>query len=117
MFESTVEPPLRSTLEVANLHLTATCRCSREVRHKLAKLLVEKSLYFEIIMRWEQHCWSRNRLSPISDCIFLYHILEMIPNLVYQALDGHLIEVTTMGELSLGRPRSGRGSLIGVAAV
>ena len=58
-----------------------------------------------------------NRLSPILDCIILRHILEITPNLVYQALDGHFKEVTTMGGLPLGRPRSGRGSLIEVAAV
>lgn len=32
----------------------------------------------------------QNQLSPISDCIFLYHILEMTPKLVSQALDGDL---------------------------
>lgn len=32
----------------------------------------------------------QNRLSPISDCIFLYRILEMTPKLVSQALDGDL---------------------------
>ena len=34
-------------------------------------------------------------------------------NKVYKALDGRLIEVTTMGELSLGRPKGGGGRLIG----
>ena len=33
---------------------------------------------------------------------------------MYQALDGHLIEVTTMGELSLEWPKGGRGCLIEV---
>lgn len=27
---------------------------------------------------------------------------------MYRALDGRLIEMTTMGELSLGRPKAGR---------
>lgn len=58
----------------------------------------------------------QNRLSPISDCIFLYHILEMTPKLVSQALDGHLKEVTTLGELPLGRPKRGCGPLKEVAA-
>ena len=62
----------------------------------------------------------QNRLSPISDCIFLYHILEMTPKLVSQALDGdldgHLKEVTTLGELPLGRPKKGCGPLKEVAA-
>ena len=62
----------------------------------------------------------QNRLTPISECIFLYHILEMTPNLVFQALDGdlagHLKGVTTMGELPLGRPKSGCGPLKEVAA-
>ena len=34
-------------------------------------------------------------------------------NKVYKALDSRLIEVTTMGELSLGRPKGGGGRLIG----
>ena len=33
-----------------------------------------------------------NWLSSILDCIFLHHILEITPNIVYQALDGHLID-------------------------
>ena len=32
---------------------------------------------------------------------------------MYKALDGRLIEVTTMGELSLGRPKGDHGRLIG----
>ena len=35
---------------------------------------------------------------------------------MYQAPHGRLIEVTTMRELSLGRPKSGRGRLIELAA-
>ena len=56
-----------------------------------------------------------NRSSPsISDCIFLQRVLEIKSN--YQALDGRLIEVTTIGELWLRWPNGGRGWLMGVAA-
>ena len=34
---------------------------------------------------------------------------------MYQVLDGLLIEVTTMGKLSLGQPKGRRGHLIEVA--
>ena len=57
----------------------------------------------------------RNGSSPsILDCIFVQHILEIKPNQVHQAFDGGLIEITTMGELLLGWPKGGRGSLIEV---
>ena len=39
--------------------------------------------------------------------IFLHHILKMKPNKVYQGLDGHSIELSTMGELSLRQPKGG----------
>lgn len=56
-----------------------------------------------------------NRSSPsILDCIFLQRILEMKLNYAHQALDGRLIDVTTMGELLLRRPKGGHGYLIEV---
>ena len=56
-----------------------------------------------------------NRSSPsILDYIFLQRIIEMKPNYAHQELDGRLIEVTTMGELLLRRPKGGRGRLIEV---
>ena len=50
----------------------------------------------------------------LSLTVFVYHILNMKPNLVcHEVLDGRLIEVTTMGKLSLGRQKgSGRGGCI-----
>ena len=44
---------------------------------------------------------------PLSiwQCIFIHHILKEKANKVYQVLDGCLIEVTTIGELSLGRQK------------
>ena len=51
---------------------------SKEFRHKLAKSLVEISLYFQTISRREQPCWIHNRSSAsISDCTFLYHSLSV----------------------------------------
>lgn len=56
-----------------------------------------------------------NRSSPsILDCIFLPRILEMKLNYAHQELDGRLIDVTTMGELLLRRPKGGHGCLIEV---
>ena len=47
-----------------------------------------------------------NQLSlSIWQCIFIHHILQEKANKVYQVLDGCLIEVTTIGELSLGRQK------------
>lgn len=56
-----------------------------------------------------------NRSSPsILDCIFPQRILEMKLNYAHQELDGRLIDVTTMGELLLRRPKGGHGCLIEV---
>ena len=58
-----------------------------------------------------------NQLSlSISQCIFIHHILKEEANKVYQVLDGCLIEVTTIGELSLGRQKGGCSRLIKVGA-
>ena len=49
-----------------------------------------------------------NKLGPCGPLarVRLYlPILEIKLNKVYQALDGRLIKVTTMEELSLGRPK------------
>ena len=80
---------------------------------------ISKILRRNITLFWNNYAIGaallvQNRLCPMLDCIFPHHIREIMPNLVYQALDGHLIAVTTMGELSLGRPKSGRGPLIKV---
>ena len=102
---------------------------SIEVRHQTAKSLAETSLYIETNAPQEKYYWSTIAPSPsISDCVFLHHILKMKPDFVYRTLDGRLIaclprarpvlsfahnfqapatqasrliEVTTMGELSL----------------
>ena len=57
-----------------------------------------------------------NQLSlSIWQCILIHHILKEKANKVYQVLDGCLIEVTTIGELSL--PCAGvRGRLVEVDA-
>lgn len=55
-----------------------------------------------------------DQLSPsILDSILLHHILKNEAKLImYQVFDGPLIEVTTMAQLSLGWPKSGRNCLI-----
>ena len=86
--------------------------CSIDVQHILAQYLSETSLYFETSMQWRQHDWST------VGCIFLHHILKINSNRVYQVLGswphGFLIEVTTMGELLLGRQKGGSSRLIEV---
>ena len=56
-------------------------------------------------------------LHPLSRTVFSFIIFFKLikPNEVYQALDDRLIDVRTMGELSLERPKSGCGRLIDVA--
>ena len=54
--------------------------------------------------------------SFIVDSIFLHHVLKVKPTIVCQVLDGHLIEVTTIGILSLEQQKGGCGCLIEAAA-
>jgi len=63
-------------------------------------ILAETSLHFET-NRWrEQHHWSTIGRHLLCHTVFFFIIfLKIKPNSVYQALDGCLIEMTTMGTL------------------
>ena len=71
----------------------------------------EASLDCKANKRRGQHYWSPIGHRFLSPAVFLRHILEIKPKVVCQVLDGRLIEVITMGELSL---KSGRGRFIEV---
>ena len=55
-------------------------------------------------------------IHPLCQTVFLYHILKIKPIVVRQVLDGRLIKVRTMGQLSLERQKGGSDRLIAVAA-
>ena len=55
------------------------------------------------------------RSSPsISDCILLQHVSKQSQTKRIETLGGRFIEMKTIGELSSGRPKGGRGRLIEV---
>ena len=67
--------------------------------------LAEASLDCKANKRRGQHYWStigRNLLSPT---VFLRHNFKIKPKVVCKVLDGRLVEVLTMGELSLRREK------------
>ena len=71
----------------------------------------EASLDCKANKRRGQYYWTPIGRRFLSAAVFLRRILEIKPEVVCQVLDGRLIEVITMGELSLRRQKKWPRSL------